>query len=124
MRGKITNSLLLLAVGGLLLAGSAAAQTTDPATTGPGVVDPGHPRVNQINTREANQQNRIAQGIKQGQLGPREAAKLERQETRIQNQEKRDMAANGGRLTHAEQKRLNHDQNVESQRIKEDRHRH
>ena len=57
MNNKFTNSLLILAVGGLMLAGSASAQTsTTTSGAGPGVVDPGHPRVNEVNRREENQQ--------------------------------------------------------------------
>jgi hypothetical protein len=37
----------------------------------PGQVDPGHPRVNEVNARETNQQNRIANGVKNGTLTPR-----------------------------------------------------
>jgi hypothetical protein len=74
---KTTNPLAVLAVGGLLFAGSAIAQTTTSTTTsgaGPGLVDPGHPRVNQVNRREGKQQQRIAKGISNGSLNPKEAA--------------------------------------------------
>ena len=54
MKNKFGKSLVILAVGGLMIAGSASAQNSSGA--GPGVVDPGHPRVNQVNRREANQQ--------------------------------------------------------------------
>ena len=94
---KITKSLLVLAVGGLMVVGSAAAQTPDNTSgAGAGQVDPGHPRVNQVNQRETNQQNRIANGVKNGQLTPGQTAKLERGEQRLQNNEKKDMAANNG----------------------------
>jgi len=125
MKNKITNSLLVLAVGGLLLTGSALAQTsTDPATSGagPGVVDPGHPRVNEVNSRETNQQDRIANGIQDGQLTPGQAAHLEKNEQKIDNQEKRDMAKNGGHLTKQEQRRLNQRLNQQSRQIYKDKH--
>ena len=67
MNNKFTKSLITLAVGGLMLAGSASAQTsTTTSGAGPGVVDPGHPRVNQVNRREENQQQRIGNGVKSG----------------------------------------------------------
>jgi hypothetical protein len=48
MINQISKSLLILAVGGLMFTGSAIAQTTiSTSGAGPGVVDPGHPRVNQ-----------------------------------------------------------------------------
>lgn len=125
MKKKITNSLLVLAVGGLLLAGSAVAQTsTAPATSGagPGVVDPGHPRVNQVNSRETRQQNRIANGIKNDQLTPGQAAHLERKEQKIDNEEKRDMSKHGGHLTKQEQTRINHQLNRQSKQIYKDKH--
>ena len=43
-----------------------------------------HPGRN-INKRQENQQDRIAQGIKSGQLTPRETARLEKQEAEIRN---------------------------------------
>ena len=52
MNNTFTKSLLTLAVGGLMLAGSASAQTSTTSGAGPGVVDPGHPRVNEVNKRE------------------------------------------------------------------------
>jgi hypothetical protein len=51
---QITKSLSILAVGGLILVGAAAAQTQNTSGAGPGQVDPGHPRVNEVNTREQN----------------------------------------------------------------------
>jgi hypothetical protein len=117
---KLTNSLLVLAAGGLMLAGSAAAQNNN--TAGPGAVDPGHPRVNQVNRRQTRQQKRIAQGVKNGSLSPKETANLERREASVQRQEKRDMAKHNGHLTKAEQKQLNHRENRISRSIYKDKH--
>jgi uncharacterized lipoprotein YajG len=118
---KLTNSLLVLAAGGLMLAGSAAAQTNN-ATAGPGAVDPGHPRVNQVNRRETRQQKRIAQGVKNGSLSPKETAHLEKREASVQRQEQRDMAKHNGHLTKAEQKQLNRRENRISRSIYKDKH--
>ena len=123
MNNKFANSLLILAVGGLMLAGSASAQTsTTTSGAGPGVVDPGHPRVNQVNRREANQQKRIGNGIKNGQLTSQQATNLEKRETSVQNREKRDMAAHNGHLTKPEQKGINRQQNRISKSIYKDKH--
>jgi len=122
MNNKFTNSLLILAVGGLMLAGSASAQTSTTSGAGPGVVDPGHPRVNQVNGREENQQQRIGNGIKSGKLNSQQAANLEKRETSVQNREKKDMAAHNGHLTKAEQKGINRQQNRISKSIYEDKH--
>jgi len=124
MINKISNSLLILAVGGLMFAGSAVAQTTTTSTSGagPGAVDPGHPRVNQVNSRETRQQNRIANGVKNGSLSPKQTSNLEKREASVQNREQKDMAAHNGHLTKAEQKGINRQQNRISKSIYKDKH--
>ena len=123
MNIKITNSLIVLAVGGLLFAGSTSAQTATSNTSGagPGVVDPGHPRVNQVNHREANQQKRIGNGVANGTLTSKQATRLEKRETAVQNREKADMAAHNGHLTKAEQRGINRQQNRISHSIAHDK---
>jgi len=119
----IKPSLLAVAVGGLMIVGSAFAQTqTNTSGAGAGQVDPGHPRVNQINRRETNQQNRIANGVKNGKLTPGQTAHLERGEQRLQNNEKRDMAKDNGHLTKQDQHQLNKEANHMSKRIYKDKH--
>src|SRR5258708_40052348 len=123
MTSKITKSLLILTVGGLMVVGSAAAQTTTTTSgAGPGVVDPGHPRVNEVNKREANQQKRIAKGINNGSLSPKETANLERRDASVQKQEQADMAKHNGHLTKAEQRQLNRRQDRISRTIYKDKH--
>jgi hypothetical protein len=124
MINKYMKSLLVLAVGGLMLVGAAAAQTQDSTTSGagPGQVDPGHPRVNEVNGRETSQQDRIANGVKDGTLTPGQTAHLENREQHIENQEKADMAAHNGHLTKGEQKQLNKEQNRTSKQIYKDKH--
>ena len=120
---KITNSLLVLAAGGLMFVGSAAAQTaTTTSGAGPGVVDPGHPRVNEVNGREANQQKRIAKGINNSSLSPKVTANLEKREASVQKQEQSDMAKHNGHLTKAEQRQLNRRENHISKSIYKDKH--
>ena len=89
---------------------------------GPGIKDPGHPRVNEVNHREQNQQQRIAQGIQSGTLTPEEAAKLENGENRIQRQEAKDLQANDGHLTIEEKKHLNQEENRVGRRIHRKKH--
>ena len=122
MNNIFTKSLLVLAVGGLMMAGSASAQTSTTSGAGPGVVDPGHPRVNQVNGREENQQERIGNGIKSGNLNSKQASNLEKRETSVQNREKADMAKNNGHLTKAEKKGINRQQNRISKSIYKDKH--
>jgi hypothetical protein len=122
MNNTFTKSLLLLAVGGLMIAGSASAQTSTTSGAGPGVVDPGHPRVNEVNGREENQQQRIAHGAASGKLNAQQTANLEKREASVQNREQRDMAKNGGHLTKAEQRGINRQQNRISRSIAKDKH--
>ena len=121
MNNTFTKSLLVLAVGGLMIAGSASAQTSTTSGAGPGVVDPGHPRVNQVNRREENQQQRIGNGVKNGTLTSKQTANLENRETSVQNREQKDMAAHNGHLTKAEQRGINRQQNRISRSIAKDK---
>ncbi|MGA2981967.1 MAG: hypothetical protein ABSD76_20425 [Terriglobales bacterium] len=105
-----------------MIAGSASAQTSTTSGAGPGVVDPGHPRVNQVNNREENQQQRIGNGIKSGKLNSQQASNLEKRETSVQNREKKDMSEHNGHLTKAEQKGINRQQNRISKSIYKDKH--
>ena len=124
MNNKAMQSLLILAAGALMCIGtaSAQAQTSNTSGAGPGQVDPGHPRVNQVNRRETNQQKRIANGIKSGQLTPAETRRLERGEQRLQKNEQRDMAKHNGHLTKKDQRQLNREANRMSARIAKDKH--
>ncbi len=122
MNNTFTHSLLALAVGGLMLAGSASAQTSTTSGGGPGVVDPGHPRVNEVNRRQENQQQRIGNGVKSGKLSAQQTSNLERREANVQNREQKDMAAHNGHLTKAEQKGINRQQNRISKSIYKDKH--
>jgi hypothetical protein len=122
MINKISNSLLILAIGGLMFTGSAIAQTTTTSGAGPGAVDPGHPRVNQVNGRETHQQDRIANGVKNGSLSPKETANLEKREANVQSREQKDMAEHNGHLTKAEQKGINRQQNRISKSVYKDKH--
>ena len=122
MINKFSNSLLFLAIAVLIFTASAIAQTTTTSGAGPGVVDPGHPRVNQVNGREANQQKRIANGVKNGSLNAKQTSRLENREASVQNREKKDMAAHNGHLTKAEQNGINRQQNRVSKTIYKDKH--
>jgi hypothetical protein len=89
---------------------------------GPGVVDPGHPRINEVNQREANQQRRINQGTQSGQLTSKEAANLQQRETALQTRENKMIARDGGHLTKRDQRRLNKQENRDSRAIYRKKH--
>jgi len=73
-----------------------------------------------IDQRQANQEQRIDQGIASGQLTQREANRLERGQQRIDNMENRAKA--DGVVTARERARIQHAQNVESRRIYRQKH--
>ena len=76
----------------------------------------------QVKKRAENQQDRIAQGVKSGQLTAKETARLETKESRL-NQEVRDMrAVNGGKLTGKEKAAVNQQQNTLSKDIYSQKH--
>ena len=97
--------------------GSSATAAT-PATTATPAAKP-KPTVAQ---RKENQQDRIAQGVKSGQLTAGETANLETKEAAINGETKADRAANGGKLTAAEKKQINGQQNQLSKQIYKDKH--
>ncbi len=59
-----------------------------------------------LNKREARQQHRIAEGIENGSLTPKETARLERQESRIKELQAKDRKSGGG-LNDKERDELN-----------------
>jgi hypothetical protein len=77
---------------------------------------------NKVDQRRENQQDRIAQGIKSGQLTPGETAKLENQQKGINQQVAADRKANGGTLTASEKKQVNKEQNSASKNIYHKKH--
>jgi hypothetical protein len=74
------------------------------------------------NTREANQDQRIANGEKGGQINSREAAHDNQKQANIDRQVANDRSANGGRLTPQEHQQVNHEQNQASRQIANQRH--
>lgn len=74
------------------------------------------------NTREANQDQRIANGLKSGQMTSGEAARAEHTQSNIDHQVAADRAANGGRLTGQERNQINGEQNAASRQIYNENH--
>jgi hypothetical protein len=67
--------------------------------------------------RLGHQERRIAQGIRTGELTPRETGRLETREVRMDRQVTRDRAINGGYLTQGERFRVRHELNGTSREI-------
>jgi hypothetical protein len=90
------------------IAGSAMAETQ---------WEKNHPRRDQVNDRLANQNKRINQERKEGEITKAQAHKLHREDRQIR-QEERDMASqNGGHITKQEQSVLNQQENAVSKQI-------
>jgi hypothetical protein len=83
---------------------------------------PANAAMSRVNTREANQQGRISNGVKSGQLTPHETAHLENKEAHINKEVRNDRAANGGKLTSQEKAQVNRQQNHASKQIYDDKH--
>jgi len=76
-----------------------------------------HPRRTQVNSRLANQNQRVKQEVKSGQISKAQAAKLHKEDRTIRKQERADAAKNGGHITKSEQRQLNREENTVSRQI-------
>jgi hypothetical protein len=100
----------MLMAGTVVLAQDSSSSPTDP-----------NPKT-EVGQRKENQQDRIAQGVKSGQLTAGETANLETKEAAINGETRADRAANGGKLTAAEKAQVNRQQNQLSKQIYQDKH--
>jgi hypothetical protein len=75
-----------------------------------------------IAQRKENQQDRIAQGVKSGQLTPKETSNLETKEASLNQETKSMRAANGGELTAGDKAVVNKQQNKLPKNIYKDKH--
>jgi hypothetical protein len=104
--------MLTAVVVGLMLPVAAQNGATSAAAPPPGT----------IHQRKENQQHRIAQGVKSGQLTAGETAHLEKREARINKEVHNERVANGGKLTAAERRQVNRQQNRVSRDIYRKKH--
>lgn len=77
---------------------------------------------NEVGKRRENQQDRIANGIRNGSMTAGEAARTENREQGINQQVHADRAANGGKLTPQEKAQINKEQNGASRQIYRQKH--
>jgi len=103
------NILMATMVMGVLMAGAAAQ-----ADGAPGVRDP------RVNARQANQQARIHQGVKSGELTRRETHKVREEQRDVRQLER--AYKSDGKLTAAERRDLHHEQNQASRDIYKQKH--
>ena len=76
-----------------------------------------HPRRTEVNNRLANQNQRIKQERKEGEITKAKAQKLHAEDHAIRQEERTMASTNGGHITKAEQKSLNQQENQVSKQI-------
>jgi hypothetical protein len=76
-----------------------------------------HPRRDQVNDRLANQNRRINQERKEGEISKAQANRLHQEDHAIRQEERTMSKLNGGHITPAEQKALNQQENAVSRQI-------
>ncbi len=74
----------------------------------------------QVKQRQVNQQQRIQEGVKSGELTKREAVKLQAREAKIQHD--KNVAKADGKVTPAERAKLNREQSAASRKIYRQKH--
>ena len=100
---KISNIFIVTLVLGLTF-GAASAQ------------DQPTPKTPRITKRQINQQARIKQGVKSGELTKGETRKLEKEQAKIQHDKKK--AKSDGKVTPQERRKITREQNKASRDIK------
>jgi WXXGXW repeat (2 copies) len=79
-------------------------------------------RPNEVDDREANQQQRTANGLRSGQMTSGEAARTNRNQARVDQQVHNERVANGGALTKQQKQQVNREQNKNSKQIYNEKH--
>ncbi|SRR5579875_550486 len=108
---KPTRKFLTIAAVTLSLTGLATTSFADTAW------QKHHPRREEVNNRLANQNRRIRQERKEGEITKAQAAQLHREDHAIRQEERAMARTNGGHITKAEQRALNQQENQVSRQI-------
>jgi hypothetical protein len=115
MNAKSKLTLIGLVIGAAMAAGPVMAQTQSNDV-------PGHPRVNEVNNRLQNQQNRINNGLKNGTMTQGQADRDETRDANIARRESVDEAKDDGHLTKKQDHNLNKSLNNNSRKIYKQKH--
>jgi hypothetical protein len=102
---------LLVAMGLVLTCGAVTGASADTRWQA------NHPRREEVNQRLHNQNLRIRDERRDGELTARQAHRLHAEDRGIRRQERRFARHDGGHITRAEQRRLNHEENKVSGQI-------
>lgn len=103
-----TSKLAAIAALSVAFAGTASAETQWNAT---------HPRRTEVNHRLANQDRRIHQEVREGEMSRAEAMRLHRDDHQIRQEERLMASQDGGRITRQEDRALNQQENRVSRQI-------
>lgn len=76
-----------------------------------------HPRRHEVNKRLGNQNKRINQEVKEGEMTQGQARNLHKEDRQIRQEERGMAAQNGGHITKQEQKTLNQQENAVGRQI-------
>jgi hypothetical protein len=79
--------------------------------------DKNHPRREQVNDRLQNQNRRINQEVREGEISKGQANQLHHEDHAIRQEERTMSRMNNGHITPAEQKSLNQQENAVSKQI-------
>lgn len=112
MNAKLKLAIFGVVISAVIASGQVMAQTDVP----------GHPRVNEVNNRLENQQDRINNGLKNGTMTQQQAARDETHDANIARRESVDEAKHNGHLTKQEQHNLNKSENKNSRHIYRQKH--
>lgn len=104
----LTQKLAAIATLSIAFAGAASAATT---------WDASHPRRAEVNQRLANQDRRIHQEVREGELSRGEAMRLHRDDHQVRREERLMASQNGGHITRQEDRALNQQENRVSRQI-------
>jgi hypothetical protein len=108
---SIAGKTLLVSIGALFVAMTGAASAAETQW------DKDHPRRDQVNDRLANQNARIKNEVKEGEMSKGQAANLHHDDHQIRQEERAMASQNGGHITKQEQKTLNQQENAVSRKI-------
>ena len=117
-----TKSMIRSCLIGCMLAATLASSAVMAQSATPDQTVPGHGRINQVNKRLDNQQNRIQNGVARGQVNAKQGGRDEKHDANIAQRENADEAKHNGHLTKREQHHLNKSEKRNSRHIRRQRH--
>jgi len=114
---NLLASTALIALVTIGASGLAQAQTTGTTPTVPSAPVTSPNGVNQIDQRLQNQQNRVDNGVKDGQINSKQEMRDDKADAHVSTELSKDEAKNGGTVTKSEQVKMNKQLNKNSHRI-------